>query len=67
MTSTRSTVRSPTQDSWLRRFAVRRPLTAFLVVGMSLGYTLALVWGLFRIRRGSFDCPKGQLPGPFFG
>src|SRR5215213_8069352 len=46
MTSTGSTVRSSTQHSWLRRFAVRRPLTAFLVLGMSLGYTLALVWGL---------------------
>jgi hypothetical protein len=44
--STRSTVRSSTQHSWLRRFAVRRPLTAFLVLGISLGYTLALVWGL---------------------
>jgi uncharacterized protein len=30
----------------LRRFAVRRPLTAFLVLGMSLGYSLAFVWGL---------------------
>ncbi len=46
MTSTPSTVRSSTQYSWLRRFAVRRPLTAFLVLGMSLGYSLAFVWGL---------------------
>jgi hypothetical protein len=46
MTSTPSTVRSFTQRSWLRRFAARRPLTAFLILGMSLGYTLALVWGL---------------------
>jgi uncharacterized protein len=45
MTSTPSTARS-SQQSWLRRFAARRPLTAFLVLGMSLGYTLALVWGL---------------------
>jgi len=45
MTSTPSTARS-SQQSWLRRFAVRRPLTAFLVLGMSLGYTLAFVWGL---------------------
>src|SRR5688572_25449357 len=46
MTSTPSTVRSSTEYSWLRRFAARRPLTAFLILGMSLGYTLALVWGL---------------------
>jgi len=46
MTSTGLTVRSPAQHSWLRRLAVRRPLTAFLVLGMSLGYTSALVWGL---------------------
>jgi uncharacterized protein len=46
MTSTPSTVRPSTQYSWLRRFAARRPLTAFLVLGMSLGYTLAFVWGL---------------------
>jgi hypothetical protein len=39
MTPTRSTVHSSAQHSWLRRFAVRRPLTAFLVLGMSLGYT----------------------------
>jgi uncharacterized protein len=45
MTSTPSTARS-SQQSWLRRFAARRPLTAFLVLGMSLGYTLALIWGL---------------------
>ena len=38
--------RSSTEYSWLRRFAARRPLTAFLVLGMSLGYTLAFVWGL---------------------
>jgi uncharacterized protein len=46
MTSTPSTARSFTEYSWLRRFAVRRPLTAFLVLGMSLGYSLAFVWGL---------------------
>jgi uncharacterized protein len=46
MTSTPSTARSSTEYSWLRRFAARRPLTAFLVLGMSLGYTLAFVWGL---------------------
>jgi uncharacterized protein len=45
MTSRPSTVGS-SQQSWLRRFAARRPLTAFLVLGMSLGYTLAFVWGL---------------------
>jgi uncharacterized protein len=46
MTSTPSTARSFTEYSWLRRFAVRRPLTAFLVLGISLGYSLAFVWGL---------------------
>ena len=46
MTSTPSTARSSTEYSWLRRFAARRPLTAFLTLGMSLGYTLAFVWGL---------------------
>jgi membrane protease YdiL (CAAX protease family) len=46
MTSTPSIARSSTHYSWLRRFAARRPLTAFLALGMSLGYTLALVWGL---------------------
>lgn len=46
MTSTPSTARSSTEYSWLRRFAARRTLTAFLVLGMSLGYTLAFVWGL---------------------
>jgi CAAX protease family protein len=46
VTSTPSTARSSTEYSWLRRFAARRPLTAFLVLGMSLGYTLAFVWGL---------------------
>ena len=46
MTWTPSTARSSTEYSWLRRFAARRPLTAFLVLGMSLGYTLAFVWGL---------------------
>ncbi len=30
----------------LRRLVARRPLTAFLVLGLSLGYTLAFVWGL---------------------
>jgi uncharacterized protein len=46
VTSTPSTARSSTEYSWLRRFAARRTLTAFLVLGMSLGYTLAFVWGL---------------------
>ena len=46
MTSTPSTARSSTEYSWLRRFAARRPLTAFLILGMSLGYTLAFIWGL---------------------
>ena len=46
MTSTPSTARSSMQQSRLRRFAARRPLTAFLILGMSLGYTLAFVWGL---------------------
>ena len=46
MTSTPSTARSSTEYSWLRRFAARRPLTAFLTLGMTLGYTLAFVWGL---------------------
>ena len=46
MTSRPSTTRSSTEYSWLRRFAGRRPLTAFLILGMSLGYTLAFIWGL---------------------
>jgi uncharacterized protein len=46
MTSTPSIAQSSTHYSWLRRFAARRPLTAFLALGMSLGYSLALVWGL---------------------
>jgi uncharacterized protein len=46
MTSTPSTARSSTEYSWLRRFAARRPLTVFLILGMSIGYTLAFVWGL---------------------
>src|SRR5918994_4764824 len=46
MTSRPSTARSSTEYSWLRRFAARRPLTTFLILGMSLGYTLAFVWGL---------------------
>ena len=45
-TSTPSTARSSTAVQLVARFAVRRPLTAFLVLGMSLGYTLAFVWGL---------------------
>jgi uncharacterized protein len=44
--STPSTIRSSAQQSWLRRSAAQRPLTAFLALGMSLGYTLAFVWGL---------------------
>src|SRR5918994_2832953 len=46
MTLTPSTALSSTEYSWLRRFAARRPLTAFLILGMSLGYTLAFIWGL---------------------
>ena len=46
MTSTPSIVPSSTEYSWLRRFGARRPLTAFLILGMSLGYALAFVWGL---------------------
>jgi uncharacterized protein len=46
MTSTTSTAQPSTHYGWLRRFAARRPLTAFLVLGMSLGYALSFVWGL---------------------
>lgn len=46
MTTTPVTRSFPWQQSPLRRLAARRPLTAFLVLGLSLGYTLAFVWGL---------------------
>ena len=46
MTSTPSTARSATHYGRLQRFAARRPLTAYLVLGMSLGYALSFVWGL---------------------
>ena len=46
-----STTTSPPQSTAshhgrLRRFAARRPLTSFLVLGLGLGYAFALLWGL---------------------
>jgi uncharacterized protein len=35
-----------TSGSRLRQLAARRPLTTFLVLGFSLAYTLAFLWGL---------------------
>ena len=46
MTSTTPTVELQTSQGRLRRLAARRPLTMFLVLGFSLAYTLAFVWGL---------------------
>jgi membrane protease YdiL (CAAX protease family) len=46
MTTAPTTTPSSTRYSRFRRLAARRPLTAFLLLGLSLGYTLALVWGL---------------------
>ena len=46
MTSTTPTVEVQTSQGRLRRLAARRPLTMFLVLGFSLAYTLAFVWGL---------------------
>ena len=46
MTSTTSAVELRTAHGRLRRLAAQRPLTTFLVLGFSLAYTLAFVWGL---------------------
>ena len=46
MTSTTSAVELRTAHGRLRRLAAERPLTTFLVLGFSLAYTLAFVWGL---------------------
>ena len=46
MTSTTSAVELRTAHGRLRRLAAERPLTTFLVLGLSLAYTLAFVWGL---------------------
>jgi membrane protease YdiL (CAAX protease family) len=46
MTSTTPTVELQTAHGRLRRLAAQRPLTTFLVLGFSLAYALALVWGL---------------------
>jgi membrane protease YdiL (CAAX protease family) len=35
-----------TSGSRLRGVAARRPLTAFLILGLALGYALAFLWGL---------------------
>ena len=46
MTTTPTTTASFIGHGPLRRLAARRPLTAFLLLGLSLGYTLAFFWGL---------------------
>jgi uncharacterized protein len=46
MTSTASSVWSHNRRGPVRRLAARRPLTTFLILGLSLAYTLAFVWGL---------------------
>ena len=46
MTSTTSAVEPRASHGWLRRMAARRPLTTFLVLGFTLAYALAFVWGL---------------------
>jgi uncharacterized protein len=46
MTSTASSVWSHKRRGPVRRLAARRPLTTFLILGLSLAYTLAFVWGL---------------------
>ena len=46
MTSTTPTVELRTSQGRLRRLAAQRPLTTFLVLGFTLAYTLAFVWGL---------------------
>lgn len=46
MTPTTSPAQLPTPHRGLSRFAARRPLVAFLVLGLGLGYALALLWGL---------------------
>lgn len=44
---TAATITNPThRHGRLRRLAAGRPLTAFLVLGLCLGYILAFVWGL---------------------
>jgi membrane protease YdiL (CAAX protease family) len=46
MTTTPTITRSYARHSALQRLASRRPLTVFLLLGLSLGYTLAFAWGL---------------------
>jgi uncharacterized protein len=46
MTSATPPGRPSTPGSWLRWVAARRPLTTFLILGLALGYALALLWGL---------------------
>jgi uncharacterized protein len=46
MTSTTPIVEPRTSPGRLRRLAAERPLITFLVLGFSLAYTLAFVWGL---------------------
>ncbi len=46
MTTATSPPQSPNSYRGLRGLAARRPLTTFLVLGLGLGYALALLWGL---------------------
>lgn len=46
MTTTPTTTLFYARHGALRRLASKRPLTVFLLLGLSLGYTLAFAWGL---------------------
>jgi hypothetical protein len=46
MTSATPPVRPSTSGSRLLRVAARLPLTTFLLIGFSLAYALAFIWGL---------------------
>ena len=46
MITTTSAPQSATSHRALRRFAARRPLLTFLVLGLGLGYAFAFLWGL---------------------
>ena len=46
MTSATPHVRPSTSDSRLLRVAARFPLATFLILGLSLAYALAFIWGL---------------------
>jgi hypothetical protein len=46
MTSATPPVRPSTSGSRLLRVAARFPLATFLILGFSLGYALAFIWGL---------------------